>query len=502
MGHRPWLKFQGWGTWLCVTVKAISIWANEVFSMRRLFVRFLSLLALLVALRCFALEKQPVAEYHARRVALSLKLKGPALIFGADEPNEEYLSWRQDEDFYYLTGWNEPGAALLIIPAQPALPANALAGTAASSEQSYREILYLPERFLRMELYKGAKLDAATPNAPALAGVDEVRQISQLVNDVVQLHYMSLTIPGDDAKAKTMLDALGAAFDRKPAPKPELRGLVAELRGVKSAGEIGLLRKAAFASIAAQAALFQRVKPGVSERTISGLIDYKLKENGCERPSYPSIVGSGPNSTILHYMADENTMQAGGLVVIDAAGEYSMYAMDITRTLPVSGHFTDRQREIYDIVLGAQRAAMAAFVSGKSYMGYRGSKDGDSLMGYRQNAKDTESLDKIAYDYINTHGKDLHGQPLGQYFIHGLGHSVGIDVHDPFDYTKTFGPGSVFTIEPGIYIPEEQIGVRIEDTFYVDADGKLVNFIANLPHTAEDVEAAMSAPAKSTGKRH
>jgi Xaa-Pro aminopeptidase len=460
--------------------------------MTRFFVRFLSLLVLLVALRCLALEKQPVAEYHARRVALSLKLKSPALIFGADEPSEEYLSWRQDEDFYYLTGWNEPGAALLIIPALPAVPANAIARTPAYPEQPYREILYLPERFLRMELYTGAKLDAATPNAPTVAGVDEVRQISELLHDVVQLHFMSLTIPGDDAKAKTMLDALGAAFDRKPAATLELRGLVAALRGVKSAGEIDLLRKAAVASIAAQAALFQAVKPGVSERTISGLIDYKLKENGCERPSYPSIVGSGPNATTLHYEADENTMQAGGLVVIDAAGEYSMYAMDITRTLPVSGHFTDRQREIYNIVLGTQRAAMAAFVSGKSYMG--------GVAG-RQTAKDGYGLDKIAYDYINTHGKDLHGQPLGQYFIHGLGHSVGIDVHDPFDYSKPFGPGSVFTIEPGIYIPEEQIGVRIEDTFYVDSDGKLVDFIADLPHTAEDVEAAMSAPAKSTGKK-
>jgi Xaa-Pro aminopeptidase len=469
--------------------------------MTRFFVRFLSLLFLLAGLRCFALEKQPVAEYHSRRVALSLKLKGPALIFGADEPGEEYLSWRQDEDFYYLTGWNEPGAALLIIPGVPALPANALAGTSASPERPYREIMYVPERYLRMELFTGVKLDAATPNAPGVAGVDEVRQIRQLVDDVVQLHFLSLTIAGDDSKAKTMADAVSAAFDRKPAATPELRGVVAQLRGVKSPGEIALLSKAAAASIAAQAALFQAVKPGVSERTISGLIDYKLKENGCERPSYPSIVGSGPNATVLHYMADQNTMQAGGLVVIDAAGEYSMYAMDITRTLPVSGHFTDRQREIYNIVLGAQRAAMAAFVSGKSHMGYRGSKDGDSLMGNRQNAKDADSLDQVAYEYINTHGKDLHGQPLGQYFIHGLGHSVGIDVHDPFDYTKPFGPGTVFTIEPGIYIPEEQIGVRIEDTFYVNSDGKLVDFIADLPHSAEDVEAAMSAPAKSTGKK-
>jgi Xaa-Pro aminopeptidase len=462
---------------------------NGVFSMTRLLVRFLSVVVLLGALQCFALEKQPAAEYHARRVALASKLTGPALIFGADEPNEEYRSWRQDEDFYYLTGWNEPGAALLIVPAAPATPANPMMMRPAYPERPYREVLYLPERNRRMELYTGVKLDGATANAPSLAGVDEVRQISQLISDLVGSHFMSLTIPSDDAKAKTMLAALGASFDLEPRSGAELRGLIVPLRGVKSAGELELLRKSATASIAAQTALFQAVKPGVSERTISGLIDYKLKENGCERPSYPSIVGSGPMSTELHYMADENVMQTGGLVVIDAAGEYSMYAMDITRTLPVSGHFTDRQREIYNIVLGAQRAAMAAFVAGKSYM------------GSRMTAKDNDSLDKIAFDYINTHGKDLHGEPLGKYFIHGLGHSVGIDVHDPFDYTKPFGPGAVFTIEPGIYIPEEQIGVRIEDTFYVDANGKLVDFIADLPHTPEEVEAAMSAPVKSAVKK-
>jgi len=201
-----------------------------------------------------------------------------------------------------------------------------------------------------------------------------------------------------------------------------------------------------------------------------------LLANGCERPSYPSIVGSGLNSTVLHYMADDANMQSGDVVVMDAAGEYSMYASDVTRTVPVNGHFTDRQREIYNIVLGAQRAAAEAFVSGKSTL----------------NRQDPEnSLDAVARNYIKTHGKDLHGQPLDKYFIHGLSHSVGIDVHDPQDYTKPMGPGSVFTIEPGIYIPEEKIGVRIEDTFYVDQNGKLQDFIADLPHTAEDIEALM-----------
>jgi Xaa-Pro aminopeptidase len=170
-------------------------------------------------------------------------------------------------------------------------------------------------------------------------------------------------------------------------------------------------------------------------------------------------------------------MQAGDVAVLDVAGEYSMYASDITRTLPVSGKFTPRQREIYDIVLGAQQAAMAAFQSGKSSLTRSGAN----------------SLYKVAYDYINSHGKDLHGQPLGQYFIHGLSHYVGLNVHDEGDYDVPIGPGMVFTIEPGIYIPEEKLGVRIEDIYYVDAGGKLIDLTESLAHTADDVEHAMAA---------
>ena len=129
---------------------------------------------------------------------------------------------------------------------------------------------------------------------------------------------------------------------------------------------------------------------------------------------------------MLHYSEDSGTMQSGDLVVIDAAGEYSMYASDITRTLPASGKFTARQREIYDIVLGAQQAAAAAFRSGKS----------------RLRREQPDSLQDVAFNYINSHGKDLHGEPLGKYFIHGLGHYVGLNVHDPGDYDVPLGPGA------------------------------------------------------------
>jgi Xaa-Pro aminopeptidase len=226
------------------------------------------------------------------------------------------------------------------------------------------------------------------------------------------------------------------------------------------------------------------IKPGVRERTIAGVEVGTMLAEGCERASYPAIVGSGVNSTTLHYAENEKFMAASEVVVIDAAGEYSMYASDLTRTMPVDGHFTPRQKEIYNIVLGAQQAARDAFVAGKSKMGSIEHRGADA---------DKASLDKVAFDYINTHGKDLHGNPLGKYFLHTLGHSVGIDVHDPYDYDKPFVIGSVFTIEPGLYIPEEKIGVRIEDTFYVNADGKLVDFAETLAHTPEEVEAAMQA---------
>jgi Xaa-Pro aminopeptidase len=229
------------------------------------------------------------------------------------------------------------------------------------------------------------------------------------------------------------------------------------------------------ASVAAHLAAMKAVKPNVKEFEVSALMQYEWGRRGCERPSYSPIVGSGHNSTVLHYSDNSNTMKAGDVVVIDAAAEYSMYAADITRTLPVSGHFTARQKEIYDIVLGAQEAAMAAFQSGKSL-----------LYG------DTEaSLNRVAKDYIKAHGKDLHGQPLDQYFIHGLGHYIGLNVHDSGDYKIPLSPGAAFTIEPGIYIPEENIGVRIEDDYYVDADGKLIKLSAALPSKAEEVEKAM-----------
>src|SRR3954471_22112734 len=440
--------------------------------------RKLALLFLLLTQFTWAIDRQPNADYADRRQALASRANGVVLLFAATEaegPNDLY-GFRQDDNFFYLSGWTEPGAALLIAPASqtkgdsPAVP--------------YTEILFLPAHNLVQEKWTGPKLGPENPDAGKITGFAQVEVLDNLRGELVRLLsgqksavYTDVPTSADASISSTPLEWLkrANAFPLNVSFQ-DVRPVLASLRMYKDAGEIERIRKATNASISGHLAAMRSVKPGVTEREISALLQYEWGKRGCERPAYAPIVGSGYYSTVLHYSDDSGTMQSGDVVVIDAAGEYAMYASDITRTLPISGKFTPRQREIYDIVLGAQRAAAEAFQSGKSTL-KRGA---------------TNSLYQVAYDYINTHGKDLHGQPLGKYFIHGLGHFVGLNVHDPGDYDVPLGPGTVFTLEPGIYIPEEKLGVRIEDILYVDQDGKLVNLTGNLPHTADEVEHAMA----------
>jgi len=421
-----------------------------------------------------ALDRQPNADYHARREALAKKVGGVVVLFAATEndgPNDLY-GFRQDDNFYYLSGSAEPGVALLIASA-----ADAKGDTPA---RAYTEVLYLPPRNSTQEKWTGPKLGAENPEAPKMTGFDHVEDMGQLPNDVAR--YVTGARPvlyTDVASGETSASMKPLEFLKRfnaYLTFQDVKPMISSLRTTKDVGEVALMRKAVDASVAAHFAAFKAVKPNVNEREISALMQYEWGKRGCERVAYAPIVGSGFYSTVLHYSDDDNIMKSGDVVVIDAAGEYSMYAADITRTLPINGHFTARQREIYDIVLGAQEAAMAAFQSGKSSL-RRGGPD---------------SLHQVAFDYINTHGKDLHGEPLGKYFIHGLSHYIGLNVHDPNDYNVPLGPGMAFTIEPGIYIPEENLGVRIEDDYYVDQDGKLIKLSGALPSKAEDVEKLMA----------
>ncbi len=444
----------------------------------KLIATFQLVLLLSCAQYALSLDRQPNAAYHARREALANKLKnGCVLLFAppeAEGPNDLY-GYRPDNNFFYLTGWTEPGAALLVAPAAAAQ--NGFSG------HPYTEILFLPSRSPSQEQWTGPKLGPENPNAANITGFDHVESLDNLRAELVRLlpqrsivytDAPTFSQPSNSASQLQWLQqanafAVGVSFQ-------DIHPSLASLRTVKDAGEIELIRKATNASIAAHFAAMHAMKPGISEREISALMQYEWGKRGCERPAYAPIVGAGANSTVLHYSDDSGPIVAGDVIVIDAAGEYSMYASDITRTLPASGKFTPRQLEIYNIVLAAQQAAISAFRSGTSTL----------------QRSSPNSLYKVAFDYIDSHGKDLHGDSLGKYFMHGLSHYVGLNVHDDGDYDVPLAPGMVFTIEPGIYIPEEKLGVRIEDIFYVDDNGKLINLTESLPHTAEDVERTMA----------
>ena len=448
--------------------------------MRKLFVFVVLLEILSLAQLGSALDRQPNADYRARRQALASKTSGGAVLLFAPteaEGPDAIYGYRPDSDFFYLSGWAEPGAALLIAPA--------IEAKGKDPARAYTEILFLPARNYAEEKWTGPKLGPENPEATRITGFDHVEVLDSMREELVRLMpqprttiYTDVPGAGETSNSQTPLQWLSRA-NAFPlgVSYQDVRPLLAALRTYKDAGEMDRIRKAVNASIAAHFAAMRTLKPGTTEREISALMQYEWGKRGCERPAYSPIVGSGFNSTVLHYSDDSGPIQSGDVVVIDAAGEYSLYASDITRTLPATGKFTARQREIYDIVLGAQRAAIAAFQSGKSHL----------------RRDQPNSIYNVAYDYINSHGKDLHGEPLGKYFIHGLGHFVGLDVHDAGDYDVTLAPGMVFTIEPGIYIPEEKLGVRIEDMYYVDVSGKLIELTEELPHTADEVEHAMAA---------
>lgn len=417
-------------------------------------------------------------DYRARRLALSQKTKGGVVVlFAATEAEGQNATngFRQDDYFYYLSGWEQPGAALVIAPAIPA--------KGDQPARPYEEALFLPAHNVSQERWTGPKLGPEDPQAVRLTGFDRVLFLDKLRDELVRILpspratvFSDLPAYGETSPSAGPLQWLERAnafpnYNRLQDVKP----LIEEMRLHKDDEEMKLIRHATNASVAAHLAALKSMKPGMEEQQVAWLMQYTYGEKGCERAAYAPIVGAGFNSTVLHYSAGHNVLKDGDVVVMDVAGEYHMYASDITRTAPANGHFTPRQREIYNIVLGAQQAVIDAFSSGKFVI----------------NPQAENSIYKVAYDYINTHGKDLHGQSLGRYFIHGLSHYVGLEVHDVGDTTAPLGPGMVFTLEPGIYIPEEKIGIRVEDIFWVDPSGKLVMLSQGLPRTAEEVENAM-----------
>jgi Xaa-Pro aminopeptidase len=390
--------------------------------------------------------------------------------FTGRETNLQDRTFFQENNFYYLTGHNEAGAALILLPE----------ASAGKSVEGPHEILYLPPRDPASERWNGTRLGPADSGIAEKTGFAAVEPFAALHGELEKLgkvcpnFYTLLPSRAEDAdpEAATWLEWLRGILPQ--ANFRDLSGALGAMRQMKSPGELELLQRAADISVDAQLAAMKTVRPGLKEYQVAARMEFIHKYEGCDREAYDPIVGAGFHSTQLHYSAGDTQVKDGDVVVLDVGGEYGGYAADITRTLPASEKFTPRQREIYEIVLGAQNTALAALKPGMTFA-----------------RNQPNSLFDAAYNYINTHGKDKEGHPLGRYFIHGLGHHVGLYVHDAGEPYRALEPGMVVTIEPGIYIPDENLGVRIEDEALITQDGyKLLT--ARLPRTIEEIEKIMA----------
>lgn len=408
----------------------------------------------------------PVELLQARQADFLERLGSRVAVLGAahlrdiegDYPQDS--DFRQDNNFFYLTGLERPGAWLL---------ADGRAGHLT---------LYLPERDQASEVWTGPRLGPGD-EARQRTGVAQVRAAARFPDDLVDVLTTSpdgggdgsahvLFSPGDRRNTEMIagaLERLGAETDAR-----ELGRLMAEMRLVKDDDELRRLREAIAITSDAQLEAWRLLEPGLYEYEIEAAIEYVFRARGAERVGFPSIVGSGPNSTVLHYDRSRRRMEEGDLLVLDVGAEYGYYTADLTRTVPVSGRFTPRQRALYELVLGAQEAALERVAPGRT-------------MG---------ELTGVARAYLDRHSGDLcGGQSCSRYFVHGLSHWLGMDVHDVGDYGTTFAPGMVFTVEPGVYLPDEGLGIRIEDDVLVTEDGyRLLS--ADLPRDPDDIETIMA----------
>lgn len=413
--------------------------------------------------------------YKTRRKELVGRIKeqfpekkdGVVVIFaGFEQPGRRFV---QDSSFFYLSGINEPGVVLAI-------------------DMDGFSTLYVPA-FAQGSRCQWTGVELTDSEGPLFDHIDEIKELGRVEKGITLCGYpiedeykgllelISQQIKKDGfiftlcprnsnsycwqrlvlERIKTLKSELGnVLFD--------VSSIVEQMRRRKDLFEIEQIYKAAEVTILAHEAAAQAIAPDVNEREVRASLEYIITGSFSEK-AFPTIVASGKNSTVLHYSENNLLMKSGGLVVVDAGAEFNHYCADITRTYPVSGCFTDRQRKIYEIVLDTQDYIAAI------------AKPGYWLCN---NECPEKSLNHLAKEFIQDKG-------FGDNIVHGIGHFLGLDVHDVGDVNKPLQENDVITIEPGIYIPEEGIGIRIEDDYWIAKDGAIC-ISDGLPKKPDEVQ--------------
>lgn len=388
------------------------------------------------------------------------------------------MRFRQNSDLFYLSGVDQEESILVLCPDFP--------------EEKYREVLFLRETNEQIALWEGHKL--SKQEARDLTGVRTILWVSDfkkifhtmMVMGNVEHVYLNTN---DHYRAEVTVDSRDQRFiewcqKKYPLHKYErLAPIMHRLRCVKSKEEIALMQIACDITEKAFRRVLQFVKPGVKEFEIEAEYVHEFLCNGSRGFAYEPIIASGPNSCVLHYIVNDQECRDGDVLLLDVGAEYANYNADLTRTIPVSGRYNQRQKDVYNAVLRIQKAATGMIRPGVVYYDY-----------HKEIQKLTESeligLKLLDKDDV---AKQNAEKPLFlKYFAHGTSHMLGLDVHDVGNMYHKMAPGMVWTIEPGIYIREENIGVRIENNVVITEDG-VIDLMKNIPREVEEIEDLMNS---------
>ncbi len=433
----------------------------------------------------------PIAgeEYRRRRerlmasVAPDSAILVPAAALAVRNHDSDY-PFRQNSDFHYLCGFPEPDAWLVLLPGR----------------EAGESVMFCLPRDPAAETWTGRRVGPR--RAVTVYGMDEAWPLAERDERLMDLleGRSTLYLPLDNDAALSLASEMRRGLKARarrgpPAPSAyaDIDEMLHEQRLIKSEAELALMRHAGELSALAHVGAMQGVRPGMHEYQLQAIIEHTFAMGGARAPAYGTIVGSGANACILHYTENDAVMAAGDLVLIDAGAEYALYAGDITRTFPVSGRFSEPQRQLYEIVLGAQQRALRAV------------RPGATLERIHDGVVRDLTAGLVALGIVE--GPPEPAVEQGHYkrfYLHGTSHWLGLDVHDVGRYqiegdARALAPGMVLTIEPGLYIPDDPdiaeqwrgIGIRIEDNVVVTADGRDV-LTEGVPKRVRDIEALMA----------
>ena len=391
------------------------------------------------------------------------------------------MPFRQNNDLFYLSGVDQEETILIIFP--------------EASKKENREILFLRETNEEIAIWEGAKL--TKEQARVQTGIQNIQWLSEfekIIKSIIPESQHIYLNTNEHLRANRLVETRDGRFqkwitERYPVHKYERSApIMHQLRAIKEPEEVKLIQEACDITEKAFRRILKFVKPGVMEYEIEAELWHELVRNRSRKPAYEPIIASGYNACVLHYIENAAQCQDGDVLLLDIGAEYANYAADLSRSIPVNGKFTKRQKDVYNAVLRVFKGAKEMLVPGMYLDDYH--KKVGQLM-----EKELVDLGLLTMDEVKKNpadGKDINSAAYKKYFMHGTSHFLGLDVHDVGLWTEPIKENMVFTCEPGIYIKEESLGIRIENDFLVSKNGP-VDLMKSIPIEAEEIEAIMNS---------